>query len=57
MILKYNGFSDRAPCTNKKIEQKTLAQFPDHISIDYVLTDLNHVLHVLHMIRSIIRSV
>ena len=41
IILKYNGFSDRAPCTNLHIgEQKdrtmTLAEFPDHILNDYM---------------------
>ena len=51
IILKYNGFSDRALCTKlHKIEQKdrtkSLAEFPDHILNDYVetneeLTDLD----------------
>ena len=40
IILKYNGFSVRAPCTKlHKVEQKdrtkTLAEFPDHILNDY----------------------
>ena len=40
MILKYNGFSDRAPCTKlHKVEQKdrtkTLAEFPDYVLNDY----------------------
>ena len=39
--LKYNGFSDRAPCTKlHKGEQrdrtKTLAEFPDCILNDYI---------------------
>ena len=42
IILKYNGFSDRAPCTKlhkgeQKDRTKTLAQFPDHILNDYGL--------------------
>ena len=44
-ILKYNGFSDRAPCTNlnegeQKDRTKTSfsSMFPDHILNDYDLT-------------------
>ena len=59
------GFSDRAPCGNlHKGEQKdktwkTLAEFPDHISIDYggtnteseyeILQSLFHILIFLDM--------
>ena len=44
IILKYNGFSDRAPCTKlhkdeQKDRTKTLAEFPDHILNDYDLID------------------
>ena len=40
IILKYNGFSDRGPCTKlHKVKQKdrtkTLAESPDHILNDY----------------------
>ena len=45
IILKYNGFSDRAPCTNlhtckgeQKDRTKTLTEFPDHILNDCLIT-------------------
>ena len=54
IILKYNGFSDRAPCTKlhkdeQKDRTKTLAEFPDHILNDYDLihTNLTLIIRVI----------
>ena len=37
IILKYNVFSDRACIYKQKDRTKTLAEFPDRISLDYGL--------------------
>jgi hypothetical protein len=42
IILKYNVFIDRAPCTKlhkreQKDRTKTLAEFPNHVLKDYDL--------------------
>ena len=44
IILKYNGFSDRAPHTKfhkgeQKDRTKTLVEFPDYILNDYYETE------------------
>jgi hypothetical protein len=45
IILKYNVFIDRAPCTKlhkreQKDRTKTLAEFPNHALKDYDLTNV-----------------
>ena len=51
IIIKYNGFSDRAPCTKlhkgeQKDRTKTLAEFPVHILNDYACR-LQHTVYIL----------